>query len=283
MFDVEEAKKPVTTYTIEGAYMYKDDSLISEENHTNDNDTTNTAPLTDTSYLTWHETSLNSEPMLAKSFSSMSNDLNLSLPSIRQNVPASLDTESDNTDRHKMLMHHDPFSLSSSIPKNARSIPNPIGNNIYDAQTTNYDRYPPRLATQINTASTPATITSNIYRENIQHSIDPRHFKSLSRPKSASSLNFQLNDKLLESNTRPKSVSSLNFELNDKLPESNARPATRPWTKHPRWVTRLSQPKRIHTGPLSSTRSLSREGSDNKSISSGRSTSTIPRYAFYEE
>jgi hypothetical protein len=262
MFDVEEAKKPVTTYTIEGAYMYKDDSLISEENHTNDNDTTNTAPLTDTSYLTWHETSLNSEPMLAKSFSSMSNDLNLSLPSIRQNVPASLDTESDNTDRHKMLMHHDPFSLSSSIPKNARPIPNPIGNNIYDAQTTNYDRYPPRLATQINTASTPATITSNIYRENIQHSIDPRHFKSLSRPKSASSLNFQ---------------------LNDKLPESNARPATRPWTKHPRWVTRLSQPKRIHTGPLSSTRSLSREGSDNKSISSARSTSTIPRYAFYEE
>jgi len=262
--DVEEEKKPVTTYTIEGAYVNKHSSLIGVTYEINENEANNTGPLTDTSYITLHDASFYTEPPPANSLISMDNDHNLFPPVTPRNGPFTLDTTSGNTDGYKMRIHRDPFPLPSSIVENAQALPNPTGNNIDGIQKIrSYDRHQaPQLSVPIDTSSEPATIRSNIYGVNIQQPINPNHFTSLSR-----------------------SISSSNLHLrsNDDLPESNIRQPIRLWTKHPRWVLRLSQAKRIHTPPLTSHRPFSRERPTNYSSSSSRSTATIPRYAFVEE
>jgi hypothetical protein len=262
--DVEQEKKPVTTYTIEGAYVNKHPSLIGVTYEINENDANNTGPLTDTSYITLHEASLYTEPLADKSLLTMDNDHNLFRPVTPRNVPVTFDTTSVDSDRYKMMMHRDPFPLSSSIFENAQAVSNPTGNNIYGIQKLrSYERHPPpQLSATMDTSNVPATIRSNIYEDNIQQPINPLHFKSLSQSMSSSNPNLR---------------------LNDDLPESNIRQALRPWTKHPRWVLRLSQAKQIHTPPLTSHHPLSRERPTNYSSSSGRSTTTIPRYAFAEE
>ncbi len=269
--DVGRQKKPVTTYTIEGAYVNKHWSLIGLKYEVNDNeannnsslnDTNNNPPSTDTSFITLHETSLNTEPLPFKSRLPTDNDSNLSLPLTRQNVPVAPDTRSISSDVHKMMMHHNPFPLSSSTHENVQTAPNTTRNNIYRVPTTiSYDRYPlTQVPTEINTSSASATIRNNIYQDNIEQPINPLNFKSLSQSTSSSSAHPQ---------------------SNGDLPKSNDQKLIRPWTKHPRWVLRLSQPKKIHTPSLTSNRPFSRERP--KSSSSAGSTSTIPRYAFYQE
>jgi hypothetical protein len=264
--DVEQQKKPVTTYTIEGAYVNKDYSLIDLNDEINEKNSSNNDPLTDTSYITLYDAdrSLSTESLRSKSLLSMDNNHNQSLPLTPSNVPLILDTTSDNIDGYKMMMHHDPFPLSSSIRHNVQAVPNPTGNNIYGVPTKiSSGRYrPSQFSTRMSTSSAPATIRSNIYQDDIQKPIDPLQFKSLSQ----SALS-----------------SSRHLRLNGDLPESNARPVITPWTKHPRWVLRLSKPKKIHPSQFTSNRSFSREQTNNSLSSSTRSTSTIPRYTFSEK
>ena len=229
--DVDEERKPVTTYTIEGADMYKDHSLFGRQYHINGKN------LNDTSFMTLPDDSFNKEPLPYQYTLPMDGDPNRSLPSTHDNGP--------------------PFSIS--MYRKGLTIPDFKGNSPYNSQTMSYDRFPPPLlSTEINPSGATAARRSNTFGGNNDQPKNPLYIKSLTRPSSPSSLNIQMKNKRLESPTRP---------------------TTRPWTKHPRWVVRLSQPKQVHTPPLTN----NREPSSKNLTSSIRSTSTIPRYAFANE
>ena len=226
MVDVEREKKPVITYTIEGAYVNKDASLVGLKYEINENDANNSGPLTDTSYITLNDTSVPIELLPSKLPGSKDNDDNVSLPLTYTDIPINLERTLNNSDRYNKMT--DPITIS-------------------------YEQYPPppQFSTRTNTSNAPTTITSNIDPDKHQQSTDSFDFTSLSQATLSSS--------------------------------SPTRPTVRPWTKHPRWVLRLSQSKQIHTPPLITNRQLSRQEPDKNTISSGRSTRTIPRYMFMED
>lgn len=262
--DVEEEKKPVTTYTIEGAYVNKDASLIGAQYEINENDSNNTGPLTDTSYMSFFDPSLNEESLSLKSRLPTDNDQNQYMPYMLKDGPSNFDITSINSDPNRMMTYRNPFPLPSLVRDSGQTVPDTTGNNMNDAQTTaSYDHHPSMyLSNRMNTSNGHNTIRQNTYPDNIHRSIDTVSLRSLRQS-------------VLASNPPRRS--------NSDLEKSDNRPITRPWTKHPRWVLRLSQQKRSHTPSLTGSRPSSRERPNNSLSSSARSTATIPRYAFYEE
>lgn len=168
-----------------------------------------------------------------------------------------------------------PYEGPGTDPTNSKSFLNDLNSSLpntndINSPPINYDLYPPLsplprylLSDEIGTSSAPATIQCLANHEDTQRPAIPLHMRPIKRPNSASSLKIELQD--------------------DQTKETYIRSTVRPWTKHPRWVIRLSEPKRTYTPALSISRASSQERRTNSVNSSIRSTSTIPRYAFYEE
>ena len=255
--DVEREHKPVTTYTIEGAYYNRASFLVGEKYKMNESSENNNGSLLNTSHITLGDISLYTEPLSTKSLWTLDNDHKQSPTLTSRNVPIPPDTISNAVDRRKMMMNYDLLSLSPSIHKKTPATPNAIRNHIYSN-----DHHPAsKLSTQKNTSGTPATITNPIYSDNIQQPMDSPH----STLTSQSAL-----------------LAKRHLPSNNNSPDPNSRQVTK-WRKFPRWAERLSQSKQIHTPPLSSSHPLSKEQSRTATPSSTRSTRTIPRYAFVYE
>lgn len=227
----------------------------------NETDLNNSDPLTDISHITLNDVALNEEPLSSKASVPTDNDPSIYLPFPRKNVPYTVDTVSIDNEPKSRMNNHNTLPLSSSIwrdPRKVRDTTEEHNSNI-PTETASFNHYlPSYLSTRINSSNKLPIKRSNTFPERSERSID--------LVSSTLSSNIDLRSK------------------HDSQKPDNIRPtAARPWTKHPRWVLRLSQPKRNHTSSFTSSRPSSRERLSNSLSSSARSVATIPRYAFYEE
>ena len=317
--DVEREHKPVTTYTIEGAYYNRASFLLGEKYKINENSENNNGSLLNTSHTTLGDISFYTEPLSSKSLLTLNNDHKLSPTLTSRNVPTPPDTIFNTVDRRKMMMNYELFSLSSSIHENTPAVPNTTRNHI----RSNDPYAASRLSNQMDKSDAPGTISNAVDRRKMMMNYDllslspSIHENTPAVPNAtqnhiynndhhpASKLSIQENTSgapatitnTIYSDNIQQPMDSLHSTLtsqsallasrhppsNNDLTDPNIHQVKTARRKYPRWAVRLSQPKQIHTPSLSSSRPLSRERPRTALSSSTRSTRTIPRYAVYYE